>query len=64
MASYATPASYASGGSKTTSTGQSSQAVLYTYSYKAYFFTGFANSIMHAQYLTHTATVLVQNEPF
>ena len=64
VASYSTPASYASGGSATASTGQSSQVVLYTCYYKAYFFTGFATSIMHAQYLTHTATFLVQNEPF
>ena len=64
MASYATPASFAAGGTKTTTTGASSQFVVYTYSYKAYYLTGFPAAITGSSYVTHTATSMVQNEPF
>nr|WP_256366952.1 TadE/TadG family type IV pilus assembly protein [Acidisphaera sp. L21] len=64
MASYLTPAAFASSGTKATTTGASSNFVVYTYSYKAYFITGFPAAILGTTYLTHTATVVVQNEPF
>jgi Flp pilus assembly protein TadG len=64
MASYLTPAAFASNGTKTTSTGGSSNFVVYTYSYKAYYITGFPTMITGSSFITHTATVVVQNEPF
>jgi Flp pilus assembly protein TadG len=64
MASYATPAAFAANGTKTTSTGASSNVVAYTYSYKAYYLTGFPTLITGSNYITHTAALVVQNEPF
>lgn len=61
---YASPAAYASGGSATASTGASGQLVVYTVTYKQSFFTGLPTAILGYSAITHTATFVVQNEPF
>ena len=62
--SYTTPAVYAAGGAASGTTGASGQFVVYTYTYRANFLTGFPAAIVGSTYFTHTATALVQNEPF
>lgn len=61
---YASPLSYGAGGSTIASTGSSRQLVIYTVSYQQTFFTGLAATVLGYSSITHTATLIVQNEPF
>jgi hypothetical protein len=47
-----------------TGPGTASQVVVYNVSYQQFFLTSIAASIIGLPYLTHTATTVVQNEPF
>lgn len=61
---YASPISYGAGGSAVASTGSSGQLVIYTVSYQQSFLTGFPAAVLGYSSVAHTATLIVQNEPF
>ena len=61
---YAGPISYGAGGSAVASTGSSGQLVIYTVSYQQSFFTKLPATVLGYGSITHTATLIVQNEPF
>lgn len=61
---YTSPATYASGGTFTSSNGSSGQIVLYKVSYKQQFFTSVPPMILGYNSINHTVTVVAKNEPF
>jgi Flp pilus assembly protein TadG len=63
---YASPASFASGGSAaaSTGTGSSGQLVTYTATYTQAFLTPLPAAILGCGAITHTAMMIVQNERF
>lgn len=61
---YSSPISYGAGGSAVASTGSSGQLVLYTVSYTQSFLTGLPAAVLGHGAITHTASLIVQNEPF
>ena len=61
---YASPTSYGAGGSAVASTGSSGQLVIYTVSYQQSFLTGLPATVLGYGSIAHTATLIVQNEPF
>jgi Flp pilus assembly protein TadG len=62
--SYTSAASYAASGAATSGPGGSGQFVVYTLTYQQPFLTGLPGMVLGRSSLTHTAVVLVQNEPF
>lgn len=61
---YLNPAVFAAGGTATTGTGGSGQLVTYTATYVQPFFTPLPSKILGYASITHTARMVVQNEPF
>ena len=61
---YSSPISYGSGGNAVASTGSSGQLVIYTVSYQQSFLTGLPTAVLGYGSIAHTATLIVQNEPF
>lgn len=61
---YTSPLSYGARGSAVASTGSSGQLVIYTVSYEQTFLTGLPAAVLGHGSIVHTATLIVQNEPF
>lgn len=61
---YANAQAYATGGSSTGGSGATGTFVVYSLSYQQPFLTGIPSLFLSGTSITHTTTVVVQNEPF